>query len=463
MMRRLVGLCVGFILLCVTAGHAQVPKSPAEMKASFAPIVKRVTPAVVNVYAARVQKGVRNPLLDDPFFQHFFGLEGGQMPDRIQRSQGSGVIIDSDGLVVTNQHVIEGMTEVKVALSDKREFDADILLRDPRTDLAILRLKGIRNLPVVELGNSDATEVGDLVLAIGNPFGVGQTVTSGIVSALSRTQISGSDYQLFIQTDAAINPGNSGGALVDVEGRLIGINTAIYSKSGGSNGIGFAIPVNMVKVVVSSAKAGSAVVRRPWFGARLQPVTADIADSMGLDRPVGAVVVSVVDGGPAALAGLKPGDVIMALDNQPVDDADGFGFRFATKPIGTKTELKVNRIGKMVTLSIAAMAAPETRPRDIQPLSGRWPLAGATIGNLSPALAEELSVETGDVGVVVASVKSSSSAEELGLKKGDVIISIDGETVKTTQDVLALQRQRKYFWPLVIKRKGELLTSKVGG
>jgi S1-C subfamily serine protease len=195
----------------------------------------------------------------------------------------------------------------------------------------------------------------------------------------------------------------------------------------------------------------------------LQPVTADIADSMGLDRPAGAVVVSVVDGGPAALAGLKAGDVIMALDNQTVDDADGFGFRFATKPIGTKTELKVNRIGKMVALSIAAMPAPETRPRDIQPLSGRWPLAGATIGNLSPALAEELSVETGDDGVVVASVKSGSAAEELGLKKGDVIISIDSETVKTTQDVLALQRQRKYFWPLVIKRKGELLTSKVGG
>ena len=375
-MHRIAGFCAVLALLFVGTAAADTPKTVAEMKVSFAPIVKRATPAVVNVYAARVQKDVRNPLLDDPFFQHFFGIEGGQAPDRIQRSQGSGVIIDADGFVVTNQHVIEGMTEVKVALGDKREFDAEIILRDPRTDLAILRLKGIKGLPSIELGNSDAIEVGDLVLAIGNPFGVGQTVTSGIVSALSRTQISGSDYQLFIQTDAAINPGNSGGALVDVEGRLIGINTAIYSKSGGSNGIGFAIPVNMVKVVANSAREGSKIVRRPWFGGRLQPVTADIAESLGLDRPIGALVVSLVDSGPAATAGLKPGDVILAVDDQVVEDADGFGFRFATKPVGNKATLRVNRGGKIITLTVNTLVAPETVPRDLQTLTGRWPLAG---------------------------------------------------------------------------------------
>ena len=462
-MHRFAGLCAVLALLVIQPADAQVPKSIAEVKTSFAPIVKRVTPAVVNVYAARVQKGVRNPLLDDPFFQHFFGLENGQAPDRIQRSQGSGVIIDSDGLVVTNQHVIEGMTEVKVALNDKREFDADIVLRDPRSDLAILRLKGIKGLPAIELGNSDAIEVGDLVLAIGNPFGVGQTVTSGIVSALSRTQISGSDYQLFIQTDAAINPGNSGGALVDVNGRLIGINTAIYSKSGGSNGIGFAIPVNMVKVVIASARDGSKTVHRPWFGARLQPVTSDIADSLGLDRPVGALVVSVIESGPAASAGLKPGDVILALDDQTVDDADGLGFRFATKPLGSKVALRVNRGGKLLSLAINATTAPETRPRDVQTLSGAWPLAGITVANASPALSEELGLVSSIDGVVVITVKANSPADELGLKKGDMLVSIDGSAVKTSKDVLSLQRTRQYYWTLVIKRDGETLTSKIGG
>ena len=442
---------------------ADVPKTVAEVKASFAPIVRKVTPAVVNVYAARVQKGVRNPLLDDPFFQHFFGLEGGQMPDRVQRSTGSGVIVDAEGLVVTNQHVIEGMTEVKVALADKREFDAEIVLRDPKSDLAILRAKGLKGAAAIELGDSDALEVGDLVLAVGNPFGVGQTVTQGIVSALARTQVSASDYQMFIQTDAAINPGNSGGALVDVQGRLIGINTAIYSKSGGSQGIGFAIPVNMVKVVVASARNGSATVRRPWFGARMQPVTPDIAESLGLERPTGALIVSVVEKSPSSEAGLKTGDVILSLDDQPVEDADGFGFRFATKPIGGKVKLVVNRNGKTLTLLVATLAAPETRARDVVTIGGRWPLSGITVGNLSPALAEELGIEAASEGTVITAVKPGSSADEIGLQKGDVIVSIDGEDVRSSRDVEALAKPRKYYWPLVVRRGSELLTSKIGG
>jgi len=235
---------------------AQVPKSAAEAKASFAPVVKLVAPSVVNVYAAGVEKGQRNPLFDDPIFRRFFGDDGLPAQERVRRSQGSGVIVDPSGLIVTNQHVIEGMTEIKIALSDKREFAAEIVLRDPRTDLAVLKMKGISRVPAIELGDSDGIEVGDLVLAIGNPFGVGQTVTHGIVSALARTQVGAADYQFFIQTDAAINPGNSGGALVDVNGRLVGINTAIFSQSGGSHGIGFAIPVNMIKVVVGSGPLG---------------------------------------------------------------------------------------------------------------------------------------------------------------------------------------------------------------
>src|SRR6266508_6573456 len=233
---------------CAAAQDRRVPASPADIRLSYAPIVQRAQPAVVNVYAAKVVQN-RNPLLDDPIFRRFFGVPG-QQPEQMQRSLGSGVMVDPSGLVVTNVHVIEGADQVKVSLSDKREFEAEIVLKDSRTDLAVLRLKDSREkFPTLDFANSDELQVGDVVLAIGNPFGVGQTVTHGIVSAVARTQVGISNYQFFIQTDAAINPGNSGGALVDLAGRLVGINTAIFSRSGGSQGIGFAIPANMVKVV----------------------------------------------------------------------------------------------------------------------------------------------------------------------------------------------------------------------
>lgn len=235
-----------------------VPNSANQLRLSYAPIVQRVQPAVVNVYAAKVIQN-RNPLLDDPIFRRFFGVPG-QQPEQMQRSLGSGVMVDPSGLVVTNNHVIEGADQVKVSLADKREFEAEIVLKDSRSDLAVLRIKDSKErFPTLEFANSDELLVGDVVLAIGNPFGVGQTVTHGIVSALARTQVGITDYQFFIQTDAAINPGNSGGALVDMTGKLVGINTAIFSRSGGSQGIGFAIPANMVRVVVASARSGSRV------------------------------------------------------------------------------------------------------------------------------------------------------------------------------------------------------------
>src|SRR5262252_9162958 len=307
----------------VDTGAAQerhVPGSPAEMMASFGPVVQRVAPMVVNVYAAKVVAN-RNPFADDPFFRRFFDLPG-QMPrEQVQRSLGSGVIVDPSGLVVTNNHVIEGADEVKVALADKREFEATLVLKDARSDLAVLRLKnGREQFPAIELSNSDDLQVGDLVLAIGNPFGVGQTVTHGIVSALARTQVGITDFQFFIQTDAAINPGYSGGALVDATGRLVGINTAIFSRSGGSQGIGFAIPVNMVRGVIASAQGGSTVVRRPWLGAKLQVVTPEIAEGLGLKRPSGALVTSITPKSPAARGGLKSGDLLVAVDSQVVDD-----------------------------------------------------------------------------------------------------------------------------------------------
>ncbi len=262
------------------------------MQLSYAPIVKRVAPAVVNVYAAHVVEN-RNPFMADPFFRQFFG--GGMPQELVQRSLGSGVIVDPSGLVVTNYHVIADASEVKIALSDKREFGADIVLKDQRSDLAVLRIKGANErFPTLQFANSDDLQVGDVVLAIGDPFGVGQTVTHGIVSAVARTQVGISDYQFFIQTDAAINPGNSGGALVDMSGRLVGINSAIYSRSGGSQGIGFAIPANGVRVVVASAQGGSSAVKRAWLGAKLQEVTPEIADSLGLKRPAGALIANLI-------------------------------------------------------------------------------------------------------------------------------------------------------------------------
>src|SRR6201989_2193737 len=301
------------------AQDRKVPSSAAELRLSYASIVQRVQPAVSNVSAAKIVQN-RNPFLDDPIFRRFFGLPNGQQ-EQVQRSLGSGVMVDPSGLVVTNNHVVEGADQFKVSLSDKREFEAEIVLKDTRSDLAVLRLKDVHEkFPTLDFANSDEVSVGAVVLAIGNTFGVGQTVTHGIISALARTQVGITDYQFFIQTDAPINPGNSGGALVDMTGKLAGINTAIFSRSGGSQGIGFAIPANMVRVVVASAKSGGTAVKRPWLGARLQAVTPEIAESLGLKLPNGALVASLVPNSPAAKAGLKPSDLIVGIDSQPVED-----------------------------------------------------------------------------------------------------------------------------------------------
>ena len=385
-------LTLSGVLHPALAQDRRVPASPAEVMLSYAPIVQRVQPAVVNVYAAKVVRD-HNPLLDDPIFRRFFGVPG-QQPEQMQRSLGSGVMVDPSGLVVTNVHVIEGADEVKVSLADKREFEAEIVLKDPRSDLAVLRLKGVHeSFPTLDFANSDGLQVGDVVLAIGNPFGVGQTVTHGIISALARTQVGITDYQFFIQTDAAINPGNSGGALVDMTGKLAGINTAIFSRSGGSQGIGFAIPANMVRVVVASAKSGGKAVKRPWLGAKLQAVTPEIAESLGLRLPTGALVANVVSGSPAARAGLKPSDLIVAVDGQAVEDPNAFDYRFATRPLGGSAQVDVLRAGKTVKLTVPLQTAPDTG-RDEIVLAGRSPLQGAKVANISPAVADELHLDS---------------------------------------------------------------------
>ena len=438
-----------------------VPTSPAQLTLSYAPVVKRVTPAVVNVYAAKVIEN-RNPLLDDPIFRRFFGNPGAPR-EQIQRSLGSGVLVDPSGLVVTNNHVIEGADKVKISLADKREFEADIVLKDARSDLAVLRIGDKRErFPAIDLGDSDALQVGDVVLAIGNPFGVGQTVTHGIVSAVARTQIGITDYQFFIQTDAAINPGNSGGALVDVNGRLVGINTAIFSRSGGSQGIGFAIPVNMVRGVIASAQGGSTVVRRPWLGAKLQVVTSEIAEGLGLKRPSGALVTSITPKSPAARGGLKSGDLIVAVDSQAVDDPNAFDYRFATKSLGGQAQLAVMRSGHEVRLEVVLESAPES-PRNELVVSSRSPFLGATVGNLSPALAEELRLDSAAQGVAVLSLADGSPAQNLGFQKGDVVLQVNGTRITTTADLQKAVAQQSRVWRITILRDGQQISVVLGG
>ncbi|MBI1201420.1 MAG: Do family serine endopeptidase [Rhodopseudomonas sp.] len=435
--------------------------SAGELRLSYAPVVKRVAPAVVNVYAAKVVQN-RNPLFDDPIFRHFFGVPGG-LGQQVQRSLGSGVIVDPSGLIVTNVHVINGATDIKVALTDKQEFEATVVLEDKRSDLAVLRIKdGRKRFPYLQFANSDALEVGDVVLAVGNPFGVGQTVTQGIVSALARTDVGSSNYQFFIQTDAAINPGNSGGALVDLGGNLVGINNMIISRSGGSQGIGFAIPSNMVKVVVASAESGSHAVKRPWLGATLQAVTADIADSMNLKRPAGALVASVMKDGPAARAGLKPGDLIVSVDGQTVDDTNAFDYRFATKPLGGEAKLAILRNGRELIATVPLQTAPDL-PREEITIRSRSPFSGAKIANLSPALADELQLQNVDKGVVILDVDNGSYASNLGFQRGDVIEAVNGEKIAKTRDLDRASRTPSNAWRIVILRHGQKISAVFGG
>jgi Do/DeqQ family serine protease len=410
---------------------------------------------VVNVYATHVVEN-NNPFLADPFFRQFFG--GGMPREMVQRSLGSGVIIDASGLVVTNYHVIEGANEVKVALSDKREFAADIVLRDERSDLAVLRLKDAgEKFPTLDFADSDTLQVGDVVLAIGDPFGVGQTVTHGIVSALARSQVGVSNYQFFIQTDAAINPGNSGGALVDVSGKLVGINTAIYSRSGGSQGIGFAIPANMVRVVVASARSGSAAVKRPWLGAKLQEVTPEIAESLGLKRPSGALVASLVPDSPAARAGIKTGDLIASVDGTPVDDPNAFDYRFATKPLGGTARFGLVRQGKNVIVDVALQSLPDT-PRDEREIRGHSPFLGATVANLSPALADELRLDPQTEGVVITAVADGSAAKSIGFQKGDIVVAVNNQKIGKSADLERVAGAGGHQWRITIMRGGQQIS-----
>ncbi|MEW5726598.1 MAG: DegQ family serine endoprotease [Pseudomonadota bacterium] len=456
-------LCLAASALPAGAAE-QVPSSREQISLTYAPVVRGAAPAVVNIYTKRIVK-TASPLLADPFFRRFFGdmVPQGLTQDRVQRSLGSGVIVSADGTVITNHHVIKDADEVTVVLSDRREFEADVLGSDERSDLAVLKLdaKG-QTLPVLPFGDSDTLEVGDLVLAIGNPFGVGQTVTSGIVSALARTNVGITDYRSFIQTDAAINPGNSGGALVDMQGRLIGINTAIYSKDGGSNGIGFAIPTALVKAVLSGIKTAGKVVR-PWLGARGQPVTSDLAHALNLPRPVGVLIDSVHRDGPAAKGGLRPGDVVVAVQGREVDDPEAMRFRLATLPIGSDALFTVLRDGKEAQVAVRLIPPPEIPPRDLTEIAGSNPFAGALVANLNPALAEEIGMDTGASGVVVLRIRRGSIAHRLRFQPGDIILKVNDRPVESVKDAKRALSAEARVWRVTIVRDGETLGLTVGG
>jgi Do/DeqQ family serine protease len=428
------------------------PGDGMSMKASFAPVVKRAAPAVVNISSKRL---VRQQA--DPFWQ-MFGM--GAPRDRVEGSLGSGVIVRADGIIVTNNHVIEGGQEITVALADRREFPAKVLLADPRIDLAVLKIDvGSERLPVLPIDDSGDAQVGDLVLAIGDPFGVGQTVTNGIISALNRTaDPNGEAATAYIQTDAAINPGNSGGALVDMDGDLIGVNSFILSRSGTSSGVGFAVPAAMVKRIVETAAGGGHALVRPWLGARTQAVTGDIARSLGLAVPTGALVADIWPGGSAARAGLKTGDVILSVDGKPVVDAAAVSYAVGSARPGDMLKIGIRRGGAQQTLTLRAEAAPATPPKDELAVAGRNPFDGATVVNLSPAVAEELGIDPfAGKGVLVTKI-GRGFAMNAGLRPGDLIRKVNGRDIATVGDLRSVLGAQGAQWQVTILRGDQEIT-----
>lgn len=407
-----------------------VPTDAMTMKSSFAPVVREAAPAVVNISAQSLQRN------RDPFFQLF----GGGQP-RVAQSAGSGVIVRSDGVVVTNNHVIAGAQQITVVLNDRREFPARILLADERSDIAVLQLENVTDqLPVLPIDAQEEQQVGDLVLAIGNPFGVGQTVTNGIISALNRTETGISDSGSFIQTDAAINPGNSGGPLVDMDGEVIGINTAIFSRSGSSSGVGFAVPASMVQRVVDSALGGATSVVRPWLGVRGESVSADVARSLGLDRPQGLLITDVYPNGPGARAGIREGDVVTAIDGAEINDQGGLNFRVGTRDPNDSVAVTVVRDGRSQQLNARVQTLPGDRELGDGEVVRQGALAGLRVVTLSPALADSLGGDPFATGAIVTAVDPRSYAGRLGLRPRDIILSVDGRSLTSSAMLNAATR-----------------------
>ncbi len=440
-----------------------VPQNIEQVKFSFAPLVKKVAPAVVNINTKRnVVAGFKNPFKDDPFFGMFFNndLFGGQLRQYLESALGSGVIVTEDGLVVTNAHVIKGAQEITIALKDGNEYEADVVLMDEASDLALLRVRDKDvTLPFVTLKPSESLEVGDLVLAIGNPFGVGQTVTSGIVSAQGRSSLDINDYNFFIQTDAAINPGNSGGPLVAMDGSVVGINTAIYSRSGGSLGIGFAIPSEMVASVIAAemnGQVGANGIIRPWLGVQAQDVTSDIANSLGMDTPVGAILSNIHSVSPFKKAGIKAGDIVVKVNGYKIKDAAELKFRMATVPIGKVANVGILRNGKNIDLKVKAIAPPDTPPRNTTVLKGKHALNGAVIANLNPAVAVEIGLTGEESGVVIVQGPRGFFFGRT-IMVGDIIVEINRKKITDVSEVDRALNTSTRGIQMIIKRGGNLV------
>jgi Do/DeqQ family serine protease len=463
------------VLSTSISAHAEaqavaVPQSQEQMKLSFSPVVKKTAPAVVNIYTKRtVSKREAHPFALDPFFAPFFRNDvfGGRMRQQVESSLGSGVIVEADGLVVTNAHVVRGADEITVALDNGREFPATLSLKDDASDLALLRIDtGGESLPHVTLKSSETLEVGDIVLAIGNPFGVGQTVTSGIVSAQGRSSLNINDFNFFIQTDAAINPGNSGGALVALDGGVVGINTAIYSRDGGSLGIGFAIPAEMVKSIIAAEKSGQTIestggrdILRPWLGVTSQNVSSDIAESLGLEKTQGSIITALSGASPLKKVGVRVGDLIFAVNEKPVLNAQEVKFRMATVPLGKQAKFDIIRpeadgSPRKFSVFVKAVAPPDDPPRNTTTLKGAHVLNGATIANINPAIAVELGIKE-EQGVIVTNVARSQAMRVVS--KGDILVEVNDEKIEDVKDaVKALSKAGQTGISLVIKSGGRL-------
>jgi len=424
----------------VQANDENPPVKGFCLEGGFASIVKPATPAVANISSSKIvgsRRIPRFPPFGGPFFEEFFGDRFGpsfNVPnERRQQSLGSGVLVSADGLVLTNDHVIHGAIDIKVLLSDKREFKARVLGSDPMTDIAVLKIEAKNHLPALPLGNSDSVQVGDFVLAIGNPFGVGQTVTMGIVGATGRGGLGIQDYEDFIQTDAAINPGNSGGALIDARGHLIGINTAIITRGGGNQGVGFAVPINLARNVMDQIlKDGK--VSRGWMGVTIQDLTPTLAGSFGMKETGGALVSNVAPESPASRAGISSGDIILSLNGEPIDDARSLRLRVAQMMPGTTVRLKIGRDNKEQEISLTLGELPSeagTGKWEPESTSGR---KGLSVETLTPEIASQLRIPRDTTGVVVREIQAGSAAAEAGLHRGDVIQEVNRKPVKNVAE-----------------------------
>ncbi len=450
-----------FVLFLASFSMASPRINGGDMRASFSEAIEIISPAVVNIYTEKtVAKRLNNPFVNDPFFNQFFENKYTFIRKKLEHSLGSGVILTSQGYMVTNYHVIKGADAIKVVFKDGREVPAIFVNADKNLDIAVmkLQLKEGESVPYAIFADSDSLKVGDVALAIGNPFGVGQSVSMGVVSALNRTNERLTTFGNFIQTDAAINPGNSGGALVDSNGLLIGINTAIFTRSGASNGIGFATPANLVKVILDSILT-TGKVSRPWFGATGQDLNAQLAERFGLSHPQGVLLNEVAKDSPADRAGVRIGDILLKLDGKNILNTRGFNERLlSTRNILTRpVPLTVYRNGKNIVLQVHFVPKPPRKKSDQATLLGRHPLKGYTVEILSPTLNQTLGLPINQQGVVIINAPKKRTFFGLNLRKGDLILEINNKKIKKIRDLKTSLQTRKRQWKIKIQRGQQII------